>query len=135
MPKTFQEEALFELHFWLQILGDHGRFIHDSLAPSETEKIKTARYFITQFDQLLATSRGSLNEGALLDLLRKSLAISEEIRSFKLVLIKEHLVGKIKISLPPTFINHMVNEVEEAIRLFAVLRKRSKATSSSPITS
>ena len=123
MPKTFQEEALFELHFWLQILGDHGRFIHDSLAPSETEKIKTARYFITQFDQLLATSKGSLNEGAMLDLLRKSLATSEEIRSFKLLLLKEHLVGKIKISLPPTFINHMVNEVEEAIRLFSHLRK------------
>ena len=123
MPKTFQEEALFELHFWLQILGDHGRFIHDSLAPSETEKIKTARYFITQFDQLLATSKGTPNEGALLDLLRKSLATSEEIRSFKLVLIKEHLVGKIKISLPPTFINHMVNEVEEAIRLFTSLGK------------
>lgn len=123
MPKTFQEEALFELHFWLQILGDHGRFIHDSLAASETEKIKTARYFITQFDQLLATSKGSLTEGALLELLRKSLAASEEIRSFKLLLIKEHLVGKIKISLPPTFINHMVNEVEEAIRLFISLGK------------
>lgn len=123
MPKTFQEEALFELHFWLQILGDHGRFIHDSLAPSETEKIKTAHYFITQFDQLLATSKESLNEEELLDLLGKSLAASEEIRSFKLVLIKEHLVGKIKISLPPTFINHMVNEVEEAIRLFSRLEE------------
>ncbi|WP_172369006.1 DUF2935 domain-containing protein [Sporosarcina jiandibaonis] len=121
MPKTFQKEALFELHFWLQILGDHGRFIHDSLAPSETEKINTARYFITQFDQLLATSKTSLNEEALLDLLKKSKATSEEIRTFKLLLLKEHLVGKIKISLPPTFINHMVNEVEEAIRVFSYL--------------
>ncbi|WP_391209734.1 hypothetical protein [Psychrobacillus sp. L4] len=24
------------------MLGDHGRFIHDSLAPSETEKISAA---------------------------------------------------------------------------------------------
>jgi hypothetical protein len=114
---------LFELHFWLQILGDHGRFIHDSLAVSETEKIKAASYFITQFDQLLATSKKSLNEEALMDLLKKSKMASEEIRSFKLLLLKEHLVGKIKISLPPTFINHMVNEVEEAIRLFTVLGK------------
>jgi hypothetical protein len=123
LPKTFQKEALFELHFWLQILGDHGRFIHDSLAVSETEKIKAASYFITQFDQLLATSKKSLNEEALMDLLKKSKMASEEIRSFKLLLLKEHLVGKIKISLPPTFINHMVNEVEEAIRLFTVLGK------------
>ncbi|WP_371812499.1 DUF2935 domain-containing protein [Sporosarcina sp. Marseille-Q4063] len=123
MPKSFQKAALFELHFWLQILGDHGRFIHDSLAPSETEKIKTASYFITQFDQLLATSKKPLNEEALLDLLKRSKRTSEEIRSFKLLLIKEHLVRKIKISLPPTFINHMVNEVEEAIRLFTSLGK------------
>lgn len=123
MPKTFQKEALFELHFWLQILGDHGRFIHDSLAPSETERIKVASYFIKQFDELLATSKESLNEEALLALLKKSKKTSEEIRSFKLSLLKEHLVGKIKISLPPTFINHMVNEVEEAIRLFTSLGK------------
>jgi hypothetical protein len=123
LPKTFHKEALFELHFWLQILGDHGRFIHDSLAPSETESIQTASYFITQFDQLLSASKKSLNEEALLNLLKESRATSEKIRSFKLMLLKEHLVGKIKISLPPTFINHMVNEVEEAIRLFASLEK------------
>ena len=57
---------------------------------------------------------------------------SEEIRMFKLSLIKEHLVGKIKISLSPTFINHMVNEVEEAIRLFIIFRKRREGASSSP---
>ena len=72
LSKMFQEEALFELRFWLQILGDHGRFIHDSLAPSETENIKTASYFIKRFDQLLATARQSLDEQSLQSLLEET---------------------------------------------------------------
>lgn len=123
MTKTIFDESLNELHFWLQILGDHSRFIHDSLAPSEKEYIKVANTFKKRFDKLLHESKQLQlsNEETLRSLLQEAKTESEEIRTFKLVLIKEHLVGKIKISLPPTFINHMVNEVEEAIRLFGYL--------------
>lgn len=38
---------------------------------------------------------------------------TQELRSFKLLIINEHLMGEIQISLSPTFINHMVNELEE----------------------
>jgi hypothetical protein len=123
LSKNFQTESLAELHFWLQILGDHSRFIHDSLAPSETKYIEVANSFKVHFDQLLASSKALGDESSLLDLLQEAKNTSEKIRSFKLILIKEHLVGKIKISLPPTFINHMVNEVEEAIRNFDYLAK------------
>ena len=133
LQESFQEEALFELRFWLQILGDHGRFIHDSLAPSESENIKTASYFIKRFDQLLATARQSLDGQSLQTLLKDTKTASEEIRAFKLLLIKEHLVGKIKITLSPTFINHMVNEVEEAIRLFSYYERGEKAPAVHPL--
>jgi hypothetical protein len=122
LSKTVQAE----LHFWLQILVDHSRFIHDLLAPSETKYIEVANSFKEHFDQLLATSKAlGDDESSLLDLLLEAKGASEKIRSFKLILIliKEHLVGKIKISLSPTFINHMVNEVEEAIRNFDYLTK------------
>lgn len=105
------------------MLGDHGRFIHDSLAPSETEKIETANSFIYYFDQLLMASKQPLNKEELILLVQQARMASEEIRLFKLLLIKEHLVGDIKISLPPSFINHMVNEVEEAIRVFSYLEQ------------
>lgn len=117
----FQKEALFELHFWLQILGDHSRFIHDSLAPNETNHIQTASHFIQQFDQLLESSKQALEGQSLIYLIQAAKSSSEYIRTFKLDLVKEHLVRKIKTSLPPSFINHMVNEVEEAIRLFSYL--------------
>ncbi|MFS0574643.1 DUF2935 domain-containing protein [Sporosarcina sp. 179-K 3D1 HS] len=123
MSKDFTKTARDELQFWLQILGDHGRFIHDSLAPSETTFIEQAESFISQFDSLLVDSKQNMDHRALLVLLQKARAASEMIRTFKLTILREQLVGKIKISLPPTFINHMVNEVEEAIRLFSHLEK------------
>lgn len=133
MVKSFQEDALFELHFWLQILGDHSRFIHDSLAPSEIENIKISNTFIEKFDQLLTASRQQLDEQQLLTLLQNAKIASEEIRTFKLQLIQEQLIGNIKISLPPSFINHMVNEVEEAIRLFSYLEKGQIAPAVHPL--
>ncbi|WP_318837503.1 DUF2935 domain-containing protein [Psychrobacillus glaciei] len=60
LENSFQETALYELHFWLQVLGDPGRFIHDSLAPNETEKIIAASSFIHHFDQLLMASKQQL---------------------------------------------------------------------------
>lgn len=114
---------MYELHFWLQILGDHARFIHDSLAPSEKEKIEAASSFIKRFDQLLKISKNNLTNEDIITLVQKSKVASEKIRAFKLWIIKDHLVGEIKISLPPSFINHMVNEVEEAIRVFSYLEK------------
>ncbi|TQR15098.1 DUF2935 domain-containing protein [Psychrobacillus lasiicapitis] len=121
MAISFQETALYELHFWLEVLGDHGRFIHDSLAPSEKEKIEVAASFIKRFDQLLQTSKKPLTDQEIMMVAKKAKVASEKIRAFKLWLIKEHLVGEVKISLPPSFINHMVNEVEEAIRVFSYL--------------
>lgn len=48
----FLKSASFEHQFWLQVFGDHARFIHDSLYPSKHEDIELARAFIHTFDQL-----------------------------------------------------------------------------------
>ncbi|MCG7342605.1 DUF2935 domain-containing protein [Sporosarcina sp. ACRSL] len=123
MVKSFQQEASEELQFWLQILGDHSRFIHDSLAPGQTAFIDTAAAFRDRFDTLLDRSKQSLNQEEWLSLASLSKTESEAIREFKLAILKEQLVGNIKISLPPPFVNHMVNEVEEAIRILSFLEK------------
>ena len=57
---SFEKEALFEQRFWLQILGDHARFIYNTLSSSEKEKIEKAIYFIRIFDELLEEARMSL---------------------------------------------------------------------------
>ncbi|KKI93402.1 hypothetical protein WQ54_03970 [Bacillus sp. SA1-12] len=121
--KTFEEAAVFEHQFWLQILGDHARFILNSLAVSEQDDIKKARQFQHIFDTLLKKAR------ELTDLQSLTLEAEEyarELRRFKLSLIKRHLVGKISIYLTPTFLNHMVNELEEYLLVLTYLKRKEK---------
>lgn len=124
MKKSFEEEALFELRFWMQILGDHSRFIYESLAPKEQEYIEKADEFIKKFDHLLMTARQPLYGENLLSLLKDVISATRQLRTFKLKLIEEHLIGSIGIFLPPSFLNHMVNELEEGLRIFSYLVKK-----------
>jgi hypothetical protein len=59
----------------------------------------------------------------LAELSAKAKEEAEKIRELKLKIIEKHLVGKVKIQLGPTFINHMVNEVEEYLLVLTYLEK------------
>jgi predicted nucleotide-binding protein (sugar kinase/HSP70/actin superfamily) len=118
MNNAFERTARFEHRFWLQILGDHSRFILEALAPVQTVEIEQAANFIQVFDTLLEHANSS-------DLFQLSTQAEKEViklREFKLELIRKHLTGKIKIHLSPTFINHMVNELEEYLRILKHLK-------------
>lgn len=117
----YEQAALYEHRFWLQVLGDHARFIHTSLAPTERAEIDTAEHFIKVFDQLLDQARRNLNGSALAQLNELAGQYVSQMRAFKLHLLREHLTGSIRLSLPPTFINHMVNELEEYQRVLSAL--------------
>ena len=104
---------LFEHRFWLQILGDHSRFIYNSLSPTEIDKISKANYFIGKFDNLLYQARKDLTPNETEALTKAAYKSTHDLRSFKLKIISEQLTGEIAISQPPTFINHMVNELDE----------------------
>ncbi len=133
MNQTYREEALFELRFWLQILGDHSRFIHDSLAPSEMKRIEIAKHFKEKFDNLLAKAKQPLGGNELYQTIKEAKMNSEQFRVFKLDLLEAHLVGKIKIMLPPTFINHMVNELDEWLRVVKFLDEGKQVPPSHPL--
>lgn len=119
MVQGFMEAARFEHRFWLQVLGDHARFLHEALAPVEKEEIETASYFINTFDRLL----GRIETTDLVHLSMRADEEAKKIRQFKLELIAKMLTGKVKIHFGPTFVNHMVNEVEEYIRVLEYLKK------------
>jgi hypothetical protein len=123
---NYSTMALLEHRFWLQILGDHARFIHDTLAPSETKYINKAQKFIEVFDKLLQQARKSVSSNELQQLNKLALNYAKDIREFKLSIISEHLVGSIKIGLSPSFLNHMVNEVDEYIDILNHLVKNEK---------
>ncbi|MCS7462266.1 DUF2935 domain-containing protein [Paenibacillus doosanensis] len=121
-PSAYVSSASFEHPFWLQVCGDHARFIRDALAPSEEEEIGRAVCFIRTFDALLNDSRRPLNGASWVQLSEAAFRRVQELRAFKLHLLERSLDGRVVISLPPTFINHMVNEAEEYIRVLAFLR-------------
>lgn len=113
MNEVLEKTARFEHRFWLQILGDHSRFIYNALAPVERETIETVAEFIDIYDTLLGKVESE-------DIVQLTIVAEEEtvkFRAFKLSLLEKHLLGQIKIHLSPTFINHMVNELEEYLRL------------------
>ncbi|OOM16077.1 DUF2935 domain-containing protein [Clostridium saccharobutylicum] len=112
---NIREIALFEHHFWLQILGDHSRFILNALSPNETFFIDEANKSIDIFDNLLEESHNKISNEDISRLNYESYSAAMRIRKLKLSIIAKHIEGKINISLPPTFINHMVNELEEYI--------------------
>lgn len=113
--------ALFELRFWLQIFGDHARFIHDSLGPDEAAAIISAKQFIQAYDQALAQARTNLSQEGIATLMNVVNPLTSQLRVFKLHLLQRSLTGHIVIHLTQTFLSHMVNELEEGMRVFAAL--------------
>ena len=112
---SIKEVTLFEHNFWLQVLGDHSRFIFNSLSPKETYFIKQASRFINLFDDLLQESRKTISGENIHKLNYKAYSAAMEIRDLKLTILSKQIEDKIDINLSPTFINHMINELEEYI--------------------
>ncbi|PGT85338.1 MULTISPECIES: DUF2935 domain-containing protein [Bacillaceae] len=121
--KTYEQAAAFEHQFWLQVLGDHARFILNALSVNEQKDIEKAKEFKDIFDTLLKKSREQTNFVALT---LEAEEYAKELRKFKLSIIERHLVEKMTIHLPPSFINHMVNELEEYLLVLSYLKKKEK---------
>lgn len=117
------QHAVFEHSFWLEIMKDHGQFIHDSLYPSETENIKKAISFIQQFSQLLAFAKSLNATDVAISFSLRVAEVVEQFKQFKFHILRHQLSGDIGIHLAPTFVNHMVNELEEYQNVLSYLKK------------
>ncbi|MDQ0178561.1 DUF2935 domain-containing protein [Bacillus chungangensis] len=120
----FVEKAVFEHLFWLRILGDHAQFILDSLSVKEKTDLQKAARLKRLFDQLLAEAKKVKTDEEAVVLAKEVLRPVAELKAFKLELIRKHLHKEVSIHLPPTFINHMVNELEEYERILSYLSKK-----------
>lgn len=129
---NIKEITLFEHRFWLQILGDHSRFILNALSPTEESFIQKADAFITQFDDLLKKSHQSLSEEDIQILNHQAYTAGMKIREFKLNILTNQITDKITLSIPPTFISHMLNELDEYLYILTTLIK-GKSPNKGPI--
>jgi hypothetical protein len=98
----------YEQHFWLHVLRDHCQFILEALAPTEEKEIYKAQELYASFDNLYHHHSHDLS--AVYQAVCK-------LRKFKLHLLKRLLTEQISFHLTPTFINHMVNELDEYMRI------------------
>lgn len=112
------DQLWFEHKFWLQILGDHSRFIYFALSAPQEEEIEVARQFIEEYDRLLRAARQEVSS-ELASITQQANELTIKLRLFKLELLDKLLLGQLKISLTPTFINHMLNELEEYLRILS----------------
>ena len=128
-----EQAILFEHRFWLQILGDHSRFIFNALSPAEKCDSQEARRFIDMFDQLHCQARGINSYQQLNELTEYAVEYAKLLRCFKLEILRRHLTDKIVISLTPTFINHMVNELEEYLGILECLHAKQAPPLTHPI--
>ncbi|UOQ44509.1 DUF2935 domain-containing protein [Halobacillus salinarum] len=120
--KNYEATAAFEHLFWLQILGDHARFIHDALYPEETEALRISKDYIETWDSYLQVARNK----DVTDFQAFTSEVDPVARTFHkytLVLLEKSLFGEISIHLSPTFLNHMVNELEEYLLVLSYLKK------------
>jgi cell fate (sporulation/competence/biofilm development) regulator YmcA (YheA/YmcA/DUF963 family) len=122
---TELDYAKFEHRFWLHILADHARFIFDTLVPSQIDDLQKAEVFRQQYDDLYAKADVLTEKNAIAFAIRVE-DVTKQFREFKLSLIARHLIGEMIIHLTPTFLNHMVNELDEYVRIIQYLKQGEK---------
>lgn len=126
MNSNVTASMAFEHKFWLQIMGEHCRFIFSSLSPKEKAEVNQAHYFVGAFDELLSQARQAESGGDLIDLTRQVFHEVDNLRQYKLHLIRRHLVDGIELNLTPTFVSHMVNELDEYFFIMRVFLEERK---------
>jgi hypothetical protein len=124
--KDYLTSASFEHKFWLRVLHEHAQFIHDSLYPSEELDIVKSKEFMDTFDILLDEA-DRLSNNNVIAFTKKAETSTEKLKEYKLSIIRRQLYGEIRIHLSPTFLNHMVNELEEYILIMGYLKEGKAA--------
>lgn len=110
-----------ELLFWLEIMGDHARFIKDGIKPGNPNTVLIAENFINLFDRLLQKA----STGTEPAFINEVLATTMSFREFKRELLGQSLRKMPVTGLSPTFYNHMLNEVENFLKVLYQLQSGS----------
>ncbi len=103
--------------FWNHIMGDHAKFIHGLLDPSEDVLIKKAEYFAEQFEMLTNEAIQSFENNQDYSQLKLStIQATRELRDFKEKGIEGILGCKIKSIILPLLADHVLREANYYLR-------------------
>jgi hypothetical protein len=102
------------IYFWTTIMRDHAEFFLFSLSSREKEYINKAEYFKNIFINMENNAKRKQSSNYIrpsIDYLNNIELTLEQFLEFKLDILRQLLLVNIELNLPPTFVNHMINEL------------------------
>ncbi len=114
----------YDLNFWSGIMRDHAEFQLMNLSSRESQFAMTSQKFKNIFEQIYSETEKLIqnpNEQEI-EIMRKVCPILIEYINYKKLLLKKLLECDIELNLPPTFVNHMINEAMEFYRTLNMLQ-------------
>lgn len=104
----------WELLFWSGIMRDHAVFQVNALAPNEQMYLQYSMYYRDFFEQMIVELENTRDYKPLVSNLLQGLQCFIE---YKRMLLKALTMCDIKMNLPPSLINHQINEAMEFLAL------------------
>jgi hypothetical protein len=98
-----------KIGFWSSIMRDHADFFLMNLSSKEVDFINKTKHFKEEFSEINNLSTGSITN----EFISRIISLISNFIDYKRLVIQRLLTCDIEISLPPSFINHMINEAVE----------------------
>jgi hypothetical protein len=117
-----------ELRFWLKIMSDHARLIKSSLQPDNPNQILIAVNLINIWERLCHKFKGDHEFDA--DLVEEILSAGLSFREYQRELLGSSLRQEQVTTFPPTFYNHLLNELEEFLKFINELQTGEESSGS-----
>jgi hypothetical protein len=114
----FEKELAEQEAFWNRIMAEHAKFIRGLLDPTEVSLFNTADMFGDTFDKLTVEAREAERKvELLLNVTKKSIKSTTEIRDFKRQGTEGLLNCKIKSIILPLLGDHTLREANHFLRI------------------
>jgi hypothetical protein len=117
-----------EILFWIQIMRDHVRFIKDALQPDHPNQLLIAENLIAVWNRMEQKMKD--DQAVAPDLVDEILGAVLSFREYQRELLGATLRHERVTALPPTFYNHMLNELEEFLKVLSEIQAGSGISSS-----
>lgn len=113
------KSEIFENRFWLRIMDDHLFIILDALNYREKEEIAAAQNLMKTYNALLELSWEDMDADQLMQLNRQAYTATQDIREYKLHILKRQLTGSIAIGITSGLMSRLINEAEYYLQILS----------------
>ena len=121
-----QNTQIFENRFWLRIMLEHLYIIMNALNYREADEHRTAQSMVKGYNELLERAWEPLSSTQLKQLNEDAYKITQEIRKFKLHLLRRQLTQTIGFELNSGLTSRLLNEAEWYLNILGTFLQEKK---------